>query len=264
MHTKHVKINCCRFADSVIWKDYLSQAGVCDHSSSPEGSTADESSDEEEYREQWLKRKQDGDYTLPSLKQFLSGIETLELCGERTSDHPSKDYLDETVQAISYVIMHNIATSNQPSLKHLEIFGMPIFTCWVLSGVSKLFCKSTCEQVTAPYLLESIALLPYDGGSDCSYDYMLSGLASEIAINLYAIVAFQMHNLRSVTVHCLGFHYDYLENDWGRINQETFETIIFQRQPTFNTQEYGQLLSLLVTFLKQPQMQSLDIDTCIS
>ena len=71
-----------------------------------------------------------------------------------------------------------------------------------------------------------------------------------------------MKNLKSITVYCLGFHYEWLEEDSGRLSDRIMRRMRHQRR--VNTQEYMQLLSLLFTFLKQPQMQSLDIDKCPS
>ena len=229
MHTKHMKIDCCSVADSIIWQDYLAQSLKTKHDYKP---------------------NVDVPYTLPSLQEFLSGIETLKLhvSGRERSVQAEK------VEAVSYVILHNIVTSNQPSLKHLIISGISNASSWVLAGVTKLLCKSTGEQATAPYLLESISLLPCDRVfvNGRFVEHLFSSVASEIASNLNVIVSFQMHNLKSVAVHCLGFCHEHMPSR------------CFGSQHRVNTPEYRQLLSSLVAFLKQPQMQSLDIDKCPS
>ena len=257
--TKQVKIDCCNFAHSVIWRDYLGLVAG-EHRLSPEGSTS-ESSDEVEYRAISLKKRQPNVYharTLPYLQHFLSRIETLELGCSSTSGQTSEPDLKETVQAVSHVILHNIVTSNQPCLKHLEIFGMPNATSWILGEVTKPLCESSCEKGISPYLLESVSLLPYTGSEYSK----LSDVASDIASNISTIVAFQMHNLKHVTVHHLGSHYDRLEHDWDSLSDRMIRQIRRQRRANF--QEYKQLLSLLVRYVKQSQMQSLDIDECPS
>ena len=60
----------------------------------------------------------------------------------------------------------------------------------------------------------------------------------------------------------LGFHYDWLEHDWGRLSEGMMTRM--RRERRVNTDEYRELLVTLATLLKQPQMQSLDIDNCPS
>jgi len=83
-------------------------------------------------------------------------------------------------------------------------------------------------------------------------DYMTKYLASSISSAAKAIIDYQLHNLKTVTVHGLGFCYGSLS--------APFETRLDHLgKRNVNTRKYKNLLSSLVDLLKQPQLTSLSI-----
>jgi len=83
-------------------------------------------------------------------------------------------------------------------------------------------------------------------------DYMTEYLASSISSATKAIIDYQLYNLKTVTVHGLGFCYDSLSAP-----PETRLNYLGKRN--VNTREYKNHLSSLVDLLKQPQLTSLSI-----
>ena len=185
-----------------------------------------------------------------SCKFFLSTVKKLEL---GTSENPdNKPLLNKAISMVSYVLLYNIITSQQPRLKHLEVYGIPMAVERILDNVKKLF--SDCEnrstffpsisfqlmlpsQAPPPYLLKSFSVAPADIG------YLIRHNA--IAASTRDIILFQLHNLEHVSISGLGFlserHNFYMKRD-------------------IDDPEYNALLSTLAVLLKQPQLQSLSVD----
>jgi len=83
-------------------------------------------------------------------------------------------------------------------------------------------------------------------------DYMTKYLASSISSAAKAIIDYQLHNLKTVTVHGLGFCY-------GSVSARPETRLDHFDKRNVNTREYKNLLSSLVDLLKQPQLTSLSI-----
>ena len=124
-----VGLDCAAFSKSVFWRDYL----IHSYKRNPAYNVS-----------------VDVAYAYAPLQAALSGIEALCL-----NDYKSDPHDGETVKAVSYVILHNIATSEQPCLQHLKINS---YAKWIASGVSKFFFESKGKLSNLPYLLESLAL----------------------------------------------------------------------------------------------------------
>ena len=184
---------------------------------------------------------------LPILQDYLSTVEIMRLGSENSgSDDESDDNMPVIFSVIvykmvSYVVLYNIVTCQQPRLKQIEVYGDSDVVNDILTNVVKLctdrdqspVCfslpstksKLVLARPPAPYLLKglSVSLQSTEGfiGAD-----KLSALAGNI-------VAFQLHNLEKVTIDL---------NDGDN-----------------TTSEYCALLSVLTELLRQPQLQFMSV-----
>ena len=91
------------------------------------------------------------------LQHFLSSVEVLELID--CEDVYEVPYIYNI--RIAYVILYNIVTSSQPSLKHLKyMHGIPFVSDWGgLELIFELFLKTNASSLPDPYPLEDLSVL---------------------------------------------------------------------------------------------------------
>ena len=247
---KQVMIDCSRVSRMVFWKEYQRQL--------------------EEKKSQLTNRglssPAKNDPIIPFMQEFLSSVETLEL-GVSHVHAFEACRMEDTMGETSYIILYNIITGKHPHLKHLKVSGLPILLDWLLSSIFQLLCNTTTRSpffdltetepaspLPRPYLLESLSVLPKENGMGYPEDYMTEYLSSSISSATKAIIDYQLHNLKTVTVHGLGFCYGSLSaSPETRLDHDQFG------KRNVNTREYKNLLSSLVDLLKQPQLTSLSI-----
>ena len=213
LHQECMEFLCYSFSETVFWQDYLAES--CK-------------------RKPDYKASVDMAYAIPYLQVVLSKIKTLKLSAPCLFDIPEDN--DEAVQAVSYVILHNIVTSKEPCLKHLEIHGDGC-TTMILSGVSKLLqlCESNSGLSTPPYALENLSLSAEMGNFKVSRE-----VAKEISYKFLQIVRFQMSHLKCMTV------------DFKLLECPKTEFQVNQLE----------LCNLILAFPKQHQFQSLHVVNC--
>ena len=244
---KVVKIDVCYFTCTQFWKEFYENfrtKGLEQYTST-------------------IDRNVKMDPVLPFIQNFLSTVEKFEL---GTSGDPINDSnLDEEVVMVSYILLYNIITSQQPHLKHLEVYGIPMVVDMILNNVKKLcsdcenrspFSPNSLFQVVLathappPYLLKSLSVSPEEPDRGYSFEYMTNSYTSVIAASIKDIV------LEHVSIHGVGFCYgpDFKYSNYeDRMDHSDFG------KRDCNVPEYCSLLSTLADLLKQPQLQSLNV-----
>ena len=187
-HRNSVEVDCIAFSETVFWRDYLIHSYK---------------------RKPAYNASVDVAYATTPLQAAFRGIETLCLaCNSSDTDNV------ETAKSVSYVILHNIATSKHPCLKYLSISSAQ-----AQLGVSRLLFESKYGKFAAPYLLESLSFSYY-------------GRPDELSV-----FGYQLSHLKRLVLNF--------------------------RQPKTKSQLHQEkACDTLVTFLKQPQFQSLKIVRC--
>ena len=216
--------------------------------------------------------KQNGskvDLVIPFLQEFLSSVEVLEL---GTGSVPGEvDGLEEVLHTVPFVLLYNVLSSSKPRLKHLKVFGVPMFADWVLETLMELLC-ATCTPVkykfatyrcvevlsplTTPYMLEGISVLPEKESSGYAFELMLTSFASNISCNAMSIVEAHKEKLKSVTIDDLGYCYDFVNLNVSQL-EDRADSIRGKRN--INVPSYRELLSSFVQFVKQPPFTDLSV-----
>ena len=187
------------------------------------------------------------DPVLPLMQTIMSTVKTIVIVDW---DHYERLADESRLTLASYVLLYNIFTSQQSCLSHIRICG-ECGMCGVsgisliLAGIVKLFshcnnhinfCLNNNFQLvlaTPPLLfLKVLSVGP---------KYVKYVDASSICESTRAIIASLLHSLERVSIHGLGFTYDY----FGERNK--------------TAPEYHALLCTLTDLLKQPQFQSMSI-----
>ena len=176
---------------------------------------------------------------LPFMQEYFSTVEIVRLGSFRRAFYT-------VFQMVTYVVLYNIVTCQQPRLKHIEVYGYPDVVVGILTNVVKL-C-SDCDQSPvcfslpkpmiklmlasppAPYLLKGLSISPES--SSLLHANRISGLTRNL-------VTFQLHNLERVIIDKLGLCV------YGSVKR--------------CSKEYCDLLSVLTELLRQPQLQFMSV-----
>ena len=229
VHASCVRLNCISFSKTFFWIGYVFY-----------------------YKRRWgCRPRVDAACGMTPLQVALSKIEKLQLscCGvcrfgvqdekEYVSDE-KEEAVEETIRAVSSFILHNIATSKQPCLKHLMIYGD--HSTSIVSGLGKFLCDDFYSQ-RLPFSGSEFELrdnplfgrMPLPCDSEDTALCMLEGISactvSDIDDEIEQIIRFQMSHLKSMKLNF---------------------SILMEYQP-------NRFCDLLLSFLQQPQFQSLDI-----
>ena len=252
-----LKIDCHNFKSSTFWKEFDKVVETAFNASR----------DEYGYPIKGANTKVD--LVIPVLQEFLSSVEVLELGTESTPR--DVDGLEEDMHTVPFVLLYNVISSSKPRLKHLKVYGIPLFLDWVLETLMELLdgnCTSTksmftayrCVEVlsplTTPYMLEEISVSPEDRGWGYGFEYMLTSYASSLSCGIMSIVENHKEKLKSVTVNDLGYCYDY-DNLNVRDLDDRIEHIRGKRN--INVPSYRALLSSFVQFVKRPSFTDLSV-----
>ena len=237
-----LKIDCYDFTSTKIWKEF-------DETGKQKGSKVD--------------------LIIPFLQEFLSSVEVLEL---GTGSVPGEvDGLEEVLHTVPFVLLYNVLSNSKPCLKHLKVFGVPMFADWVLETLMELLCATcrpvkykftTCRCVevlsplTTPYMLEGISVLPEKESSGYAFELMLTSFASNISCNVMSIVEAHKEKLKSVTIDDLGYCYDYDNLNVCDLDDRA-DSIRGKRN--INVPSYTELLSSFVQLVKQPPFTDLNV-----
>ena len=242
---KQLMIDCSRISRMAFWKEYERQL-------------------EEKKNQLTNSALVKNDPIIPFMQKFLSSVEVLQL-GIHNVHAFEVCAMEDTMTETAFIILYNIVTGKYPQLKHLKVSGLPILLDQLLSSIVQLLCNTTerspffdltetepASPLPRPYLLESLSVLPKENGMGYPEDYMTEYLASSISSATKAIIDYQLHNLKTVTVNGLGFCYD-------RLSASPETRLEHLGKQNVNSRKYRTLLSTLVDLLKQPQLTSLSI-----
>ena len=122
-----LEIDCYDFVDSLFWGDYQEEL---------------EGIRKKQFVSSLTNSSLKMDLVIPFLKDFLSSVEVLEL--------DATGHNEKTLKTVPYILMHNIVTSKQPRLKHLKVNtadDITEVTCWMLSSVVELLCKTSTRSL---------------------------------------------------------------------------------------------------------------------
>ena len=136
------------------------------------------------------------------MQKYFSTAEIVSF--QSSSDYPYNVF--ETNKMVSYVVLYNIVTCQQPRLKHIEVYGAPDAVVDILTNVVKLCTE--CDQSPVCFSLSSTAfklvlvrppLTPYILKS-LSVSLTYSNLIARISELIMNIVSFQLHYLEKVSI----------------------------------------------------------------
>ena len=82
------------------------------------------------------------------MQKYFSTAEIVSF--QSSSDYPYNVF--ETNKMVSYVVLYNIVTCQQPRLKHIEVYGAPDAVVDILTNVVKLCTE--CDQSPVCFSLE--------------------------------------------------------------------------------------------------------------
>ena len=215
------------------------------------------------------------DPVVPFLQSFLSQVETIELGTSMSFSEQDPEFLTalcRTLQAVSFVLLYNIITSQraqQPCLEHINIYGMPREIIETILTTVEGFCSDSCRNTfpsspeyplqlatppPAPYPLKSLSIThkPVPQRHEPEKDFCLDReFAANISSSTRAVVLFQQHSLEHVSINC-GTDFCYGLRDC-KGDYEVFA------ERNYTIPEHRELLSTLTDLLKQPQLQSLSV-----
>ena len=252
-----LKIDCHNFQSSAVWKEFDKVVETAFNASR----------DERGYPIKGANTKVD--LVIPVLQEFLSSVEVLAL---GTASTPSDaDDLEEVMHTVPFLLLYNVLSSSKPRLKHLKVYGIPLFADWVLKTLMELIdgnCTSTksvfteyrgvevLSPLTTPYLLEGISISPGDRDYGYGFDYMLTSYASSLSCGVMSIVENHKEKLKSVAVNDLGYCYHY-----DNLNIRDLEDRIqyFRGKRNINVPSYRALLSSFIQFVKRPPFTDLSV-----
>ena len=179
------------------------------------------------------------DPALPFMQKYFSTAEIVRLGSFHSSSSDYPYNVVETNKMVSFVVLYNIVTCQQPRLKHIEVYGAPDAVVDILTNVVKLCTE--CDQSPVCSSLPSTAfklvlvrrpLTPYILKS-LSVSLSSSNLLARISELIMNIVSFQLHYLEKVSI-----------------------AICYSRNECV---QFLALLSVLTELLKRPQLRFMSV-----